>query len=112
MRYGACGILGGADGTPHRYPLHSNGSPPRPIKTKEVGIEIHPGDVLILESGGGGGWGDPALRNPDATARDIENGFVTRAPHPPAARFSPPDQVRGRLSLSPQCGERELGEQV
>jgi len=112
VRYGACGILGGADGTPHRYTLHSNGSPPRPIKTKEVGIEIHPGDVLILESGGGGGWGDPALRNPDATARDIENGFVTRAPHPPAARFSPPDQVRGRLSLSPQCGERELGEQV
>jgi len=33
--------------------------------------------VLVLESGGGGGWGDPALRNPDAAARDIENGFVS-----------------------------------
>ena len=77
VRYGACGILGGTDGVPHSYTLHSNGRPPRPIKTKEVGLEIHPGDVLVLESGGGGGWGDPALRNPDAAARDIENGFVS-----------------------------------
>ena len=77
VRHGACGILGGADGVPHRYTLYSKGQPPRPIKTKEVGLVIHPGDVLVLESGGGGGWGDPALRNPDATARDIENGFVS-----------------------------------
>ena len=77
VRHGACGILGGIDGVPHRYTLFSEGQPPRPIRTKEVGIEIDPGDVLVLESGGGGGWGDPASRNPDATAHDIENGFIT-----------------------------------
>jgi N-methylhydantoinase B len=77
VRHGACGILGGRDGRPHRYALHSPGRPPRPIKTKEVGIEIRPGDVLILESGGGGGWGDPAMRDPAARARDVENGFVS-----------------------------------
>jgi N-methylhydantoinase B len=77
VRHGACGILGGRDGLPHRYTLHSPGRPPRPIRTKEVGIEIRPGDVLILESGGGGGWGDPAERDPEARARDIANGFVT-----------------------------------
>jgi Hydantoinase B/oxoprolinase len=77
VRYGACGILGGADGVPHRYTLYSGGKPPRAIKTKEVGIEIHPGDVLVLESGGGGGWGDPTLHSSDAAAHDIENGFVT-----------------------------------
>ena len=98
VRHGACGILGGADGVPHRYTLYSNGQPPRPIKTKEVGIEIHPGDVLVLESGGGGGWGDPAQRNPDATARDIENGFVTVAPHPPAERVPPSPRIAGRGS--------------
>ena len=79
VRHGACGILGGADGVPHRYMLYSKGQPPRAIKTKEVGLEIRPGDVLVLESGGGGGWGDPA-RAPRRTARDIENGFVTDAP--------------------------------
>ena len=76
VRHGACGILGGTDGLPHRYTLYSDGEPPRPIKTKETGITIRPGDVLILESGGGGGWGNPADRNPEAIAADRENGFV------------------------------------
>jgi N-methylhydantoinase B len=77
VRHGACGILGGADGLPHRYTLYSEGRPPRPIKTNETGIEIRPGDVLVLESGGGGGWGEPTQRDPAAIAADRDNGFVT-----------------------------------
>jgi N-methylhydantoinase B len=84
VKYGACGILGGEDGVPHRYTLYSQGRPPRPIRTKEVGIEIRPGDVLILESGGGGGWGDPAERDPASVSRDVANGFVTKFPPPQA----------------------------
>jgi N-methylhydantoinase B len=76
VRHGACGILGGKDGLPHRYMLYSEGRPPRPIRTKETGLEIRPGDVLVLESGGGGGWGDPAARDPQAIADDLKNGFV------------------------------------
>ena len=85
VRHGACGILGGADGVPHRYVLCSNGQPPRAIKTKEVGLAIQPNDVLLLESGGGGGWGDPAERDPEAAASDVENGFVTAICPPPQA---------------------------
>jgi N-methylhydantoinase B len=48
----------------------------RPIKTKETGLMIRPGDVLVLESGGGGGWGNPAARDPEAIANDRENGLV------------------------------------
>jgi N-methylhydantoinase B len=44
--------------------------------------------VLILESGGGGGWGDPAERNSAAVESDVENGFLTEA-----ARVSPPPQA-------------------
>jgi N-methylhydantoinase B len=117
VRYGACGILRGADGVPHRYTLYSKGQPPRAIKTKEVGLIVRPGDVLVLESGGGGGWGDPALRNPDATARDIENGFVTEAaPHPPIAdamgpSLSPLARGEGqhRRAPSPRDAGRGLG---
>jgi len=76
VRHGACGILGGVDGLPHRYTLHSAGREPRAIKTKEVGIDIRPNDLFVIESGGGGGWGDPALRSPEARARDREQGFV------------------------------------
>ena len=77
VRHGACGILGGMDGTTHRYTLHSGNEEPRAIRTKETGLVIRPGDRLLLESGGGGGWGDPARRDPAAIARDVENGFVT-----------------------------------
>jgi N-methylhydantoinase B len=77
VRHGACGILGGADGEAHRYVLRSKGRPPRVIKTKEIGIPIRPGDVFSVESGGGGGWGDPRKRTREARARDVELGFVS-----------------------------------
>ena len=48
--------------------------------TKETGILIRPGDVLVLELGGGGGWGDPGERSTDAIAADHENGFVSALP--------------------------------
>jgi N-methylhydantoinase B len=83
VTHGACGILGGQDGMTHRYTLHSGNAEPRPIKTKETGIVIRPGDRLVLESGGGGGWGDPARRDPAAIADDRDNGFVGAALSPP-----------------------------
>ena len=61
-RHGACGILGGSDGAPHHYVLHSADRAPRVISTKETGIMIRPGDRFEIASGGGGGWGDPAAR--------------------------------------------------
>ncbi|HVB16222.1 MAG TPA: hydantoinase B/oxoprolinase family protein [Stellaceae bacterium] len=89
-RHGACGILSGEDGMTHRYTLHSGNEEPRPIKTKETGILIRPGDRLVLESGGGGGWGDPAKRDPAALANDIENGFVSNDSLP---------RLRGRVRV-------------
>jgi N-methylhydantoinase B len=80
--YGACGILGGHDGAPHRYMLYSGTADPRAIKTKETGLVIRPGDRLMLESGGGGGWGDPAIRNDADRAHDTEEGFVTATEKP------------------------------
>jgi N-methylhydantoinase B len=76
--HGACGILGGEDGSPHRYILYSGNDPPRPIKTKETGLTIRPGDRLVLESGGGGGWGEPTKRDPEARAADTRTGFVSQ----------------------------------
>src|SRR5689334_3804566 len=43
VKHGACGILGGADGLPHRYTLYSGNQPSRPIKTKETGLVIQIG---------------------------------------------------------------------
>ena len=49
----------------------------RVLKTKEVGIPIRPGDLFLVESAGGGGYGPPARRDRAARAADVENGFVT-----------------------------------
>ncbi|MBO4223892.1 hydantoinase B/oxoprolinase family protein [Bradyrhizobium neotropicale] len=76
-RHGACGMLGGKDGAPHHYRLLSAGRPPRVLRTKEVGIEIHPGDCLEVRSAGGGGWGLPERRTEQARRRDEVCGFVT-----------------------------------
>lgn len=70
-RHGAAGMCGGLDGAPHRYALGD-----RVLKTKEVGIPIMPGDVLHVRSGGGGGWGPPAGRDPAARERDAQEGLV------------------------------------
>jgi N-methylhydantoinase B len=38
---------------------------------------MKPGDVLVIESGGGGGYGDPHERPRATVADDVRNGYVT-----------------------------------
>jgi N-methylhydantoinase B len=77
VRHGSCGMLGGKDGKPHRYQLLSADKPPRDISTKETGIKILPGDCLAIRSAGGGGYGPPERRAPEARERDRREGLVT-----------------------------------
>lgn len=77
VRHAAYGILGGEDGLPHRYRLLSKGKAPRVLKTKEVGIPVRPGDVFLVESAGGGGYGPPARRSRAARERDRATGLAT-----------------------------------
>jgi N-methylhydantoinase B len=84
VRHGARGLLGGVDGATHHYVLRSPGRPDRVLATKEVGIEIRGGDTLIVASGGGGGWGDPAERTPEAREADQRNGLVSAPSRVPA----------------------------
>jgi N-methylhydantoinase B len=76
--HGAAGMLGGQDGPPHAYTLISAGREPRILRTKEVGIPIHPGDVFEVRSGGGGGWGPPDQRSPEARRQDEIGGLVAK----------------------------------
>jgi N-methylhydantoinase B len=78
-RYGPCGMLGGEDGVPHDYRLISANRAPRMLRTKEVGIEILPGDCLEIRSSGGGGWGAPARRSPHRRQRDSEQGLLQKS---------------------------------
>ncbi|MEZ5855533.1 MAG: hydantoinase B/oxoprolinase family protein [Hyphomicrobiaceae bacterium] len=77
IRHGARGMLGGADGKPHHYILKRADGSEDVLATKTVGIAIEPGDRLLIHSGGGGGWGDPAERSPDARRSDVASGLVS-----------------------------------
>ena len=42
-----------------------------------VGIAIKRGEKLVRETPGGGGYGAPHARDPEAVARDVRFGFVS-----------------------------------
>ena len=65
-----------ADGAPHDYRLRRADGEERRLRTKEVGITVEPGDRLLVRSGGGGGWGHPARRDPAARERDRREGYA------------------------------------
>lgn len=42
-------------------------------------IEVRAGDLIVLESTGGGGWGDPLQRPEAEVLRDVREGFISVA---------------------------------
>ena len=45
---------------------------------KATEVDIAAGDKVVFLTAGGGGYGDPGRRAPDATAQDIAAGVVSR----------------------------------
>lgn len=71
------GVQGGAPGSPNEVAYTVAGewqAPDRGAKVAQVRLE--PGDRVRLRSPGGGGFGDPADRDADASARDAALGLV------------------------------------
>lgn len=48
------------------------------VRSKITHMVLNRNDVLVLTSGGGGGVGDPLLRQPAMVAADVKAGYVTR----------------------------------
>ncbi len=68
----ARGRDGGGLGAPGRVSLVSG----KPIRSK--GRQTVPGgDFIRLELPGGGGFGDPATRDPDQVASDVADGLIS-----------------------------------
>jgi N-methylhydantoinase B len=51
----------------------------QPIRNKQVPYVAHRGDIVRFLPGGGGGLGDPLLRDPGLVARDVRDGYITLA---------------------------------
>lgn len=68
-------IDGGGEGVPNRIVLNA-GTERETIQAGSYN-QLDEGDTLTNDTGGGGGYGDPFQRDPDAVARDVRNGFVS-----------------------------------
>jgi N-methylhydantoinase B len=71
------GAFGGANGWPYRITLERGGTR-RDVKGKET-VSLLPGDVVLIETSGGGGYGDPAKRPGELAVRDRREGYVEGA---------------------------------
>lgn len=71
-RFGPPGALGGSDGALNQVILTRNGIPMTPDHlSKAQDIPLKPGDRVRVQTPGGGGYGDPLTRQPEAVAEDV-----------------------------------------
>jgi N-methylhydantoinase B len=75
-RKGPSGIAGGGEGARARWSFTIGGEHREvPLGGRGV-VNFEPGDRMRIETPGGGGWGDPADRSPEAVGADRRNGYV------------------------------------
>lgn len=71
------GVAGGQAGRTGRIILNPGTPDERELPALGDGIVLRRGDLLRLETCGGGGWGDPLAREVERVQADVARGFVT-----------------------------------
>ncbi|MDR6775561.1 hypothetical protein CRT60_03155 [Azospirillum palustre] len=74
--FGARGINGGGPAA-ISHTLINPGGPDERSLPGLVQMSLSAGTRVAIEQAGGGGWGDPRERSPDAVLADVEDGYVT-----------------------------------
>jgi N-methylhydantoinase B len=75
-RFPPAGVAGGQAGTRARFVVRL-GTPEEFETPASARVEMKAGERFLLQSAGGGGYGDPAKRDAAARARDAAEGYVT-----------------------------------
>ena len=65
------GLAGGQAGSRAKFLVNGEQGNPYGL------TKLNPGDVVVMESSGGGGYGSPAERDRDALAEDLRAGRVS-----------------------------------
>jgi N-methylhydantoinase B len=72
-RFAPRGVLGGTEGQPSRITIFDPDGRKMPVGSK-ASLRVRPGSVIRIETSGGGGYGDPARRDPALRAADEQDG--------------------------------------
>ncbi|MFL5075491.1 MAG: hydantoinase B/oxoprolinase family protein [Microvirga sp.] len=73
------GVAGGHAAGSGRCVVNPGRADERVLKPLSDGNIVFRGDVVRVETGGGGGWGHPFDREPERVLADVQTGFVRRA---------------------------------
>jgi N-methylhydantoinase B len=73
------GVRGGRAGTPFRVTIDPGGRAERAMPGLCDWEPVAAGEVIRIETTGGGGWGDPLERDPGRVAADVIQGKVSRS---------------------------------
>jgi len=73
------GVCGGAAGEPNRFRVRRDGRviEPSSLPGKVGGFPLRVDDVVLIETSGGGGFGDPLEREPAHVMGDLAEGYVS-----------------------------------
>ena len=104
------GIDGGMDGKTGHCTLNPGKPDERAIPSRYSDHVLHPGDAFSLETPGGGGLGNPLVRDPQRVVNDVRNGYVTLTKAREIYRVAV-DVVDGDYTLN-EAQTRELRAQV
>jgi len=69
------GVRGGRDGLPYRITLNPGTPAARDVGGK-ASLRLTRGDLVVIETCGGGGYGPPDERTADARERDRREGYA------------------------------------
>jgi N-methylhydantoinase B len=73
------GVQGGGEAKPGRFTVVDERTGERKAIGKEKGFSLRAGDVVCVETGGGGGYGPPGERPLALIQRDLDAGYVSVA---------------------------------
>ena len=76
-RFPPCGLSGGKPGASARFVVKL-GMPDEHESPMSARYDMRAGERFLVQSAGGGGYGDPRAREEGALARDIAHGYVSR----------------------------------
>jgi N-methylhydantoinase B len=77
MKYPMPGIAGGKQGAPNQLTIRYESDDPYVVQHTADWVPMTAGDKINYDYGGGGGWGDPLDRDPQAVLDDVLDEYVS-----------------------------------
>jgi N-methylhydantoinase B len=77
MKYPMPGIAGGRSGAPNKLTIRYQSDDPFVVSHTADWVPMSAGDKINYDYGGGGGWGDPLARDPQAVLDDVLDEYVS-----------------------------------